>query len=87
VVFFGEGIPFETMIRANEEAERCKVMLIIGTSGVVYPAAEIPHTSKSGGAIIVEINPEETTFTSSITDYFLKGSASAVLPNILAYME
>ncbi|MCX5811909.1 MAG: NAD-dependent deacylase [Proteobacteria bacterium] len=87
VVFFGEGIPFEAMIRANEEAERCKVMLIIGTSGVVYPAAEIPHTSKSGGAIIVEINPEETTFTSSITDYFLKGSASAVLPNILAYME
>jgi len=87
VVFFGEGIPREAMIRANQEAERCKVMLIIGTSGVVYPAADIPHISKSGGAIIVEINPEHTTFTSSITDYFLKGTASTVLPNILKYME
>jgi NAD-dependent deacetylase len=87
VVFFGEGIPFQAMIRANEEAERCRVMLIIGTSGVVYPAAEIPYTSKSSGAIIVEINPEQTPFTSSITDYFLKGAASDVLPKILACIE
>lgn len=87
VVFFGESIPMEAIIKANEEAQRCKVMLIIGTSGVVYPAAEIPHISKSAGAIIVEINPEQTPFTSSITDYFLKGTASAVLPNILAYLK
>jgi len=83
VVFFGEGIPMLEMIRANDEASKCKVMFIIGTSGVVYPAAEIPYASKSNGATIVEINPESTPFTSSISDYFFKGTASDVLPKIL----
>ena len=87
VVFFGEGIPMAEMVRANEEANRCSVMLIIGTSGVVYPAADIPFVSKSRGAAIVEINVEPTPFTSSISDYFLKGSASAVLPKILEHIE
>ena len=83
VVFFGEGIPMLAMVRANEEANKCKVMIIIGTSGVVYPAAEIPYTSKAMGATIIEINPESTPFTSSITDMFFKGSASDILPKIL----
>jgi len=87
VVFFGESIPVEALIKANEEAERCEIMFIIGTSGVVYPAAEIPHKSKSRGAIIVEINPEQTPFTSTITDYFFKGTASFVLPKILEYVD
>lgn len=83
VVFFGEGIPMLAMVRANEEANKCSVMIIIGTSGVVYPAAEIPYTSKAKGATIIEINPESTPFTSSITDMFFKGSASDILPKIL----
>ncbi len=87
LVFFGENIPRDAMINANEEAEKCKVMLVIGTSGVVYPAAEIPHTSKYKGATIVEINTETTFFTSSITDYFFKDTASEVLPKILTYLQ
>lgn len=87
VVFFGEGIPFDAMIRANEEAKNCKVMLIIGTSGVVYPAAELPYISKSRGATIVEINLERTPFTSSITDFFFKGSASTILPEIVKLLR
>lgn len=86
VVFFGEGIPVAEMARANEEADRCGVMLIIGTSGVVYPAAEIPYAAKTKGATIVEINVESTPFTSSITDHFLKGTASDVLPEILKHL-
>ncbi len=86
VVFFGEGIPVNAMIQANEEALACKVMIIIGTSGVVYPAAEIPYTAKARGARIIEINIEATPFTSSITDYFFAGSASLVLPRILEYL-
>lgn len=87
VVFFGEGIPVIEMLRANEEANRCNIMFIIGTSGIVYPAADIPYQAKSKGATIVEINVEKTPFTSSITDYFLKGTASEVLPKILQYLE
>ena len=83
VVFFGEGIPVVEMMRANDEANKCRVLLIIGTSGVVYPAAEIPFASKSNGAAVVEINVSPTPFTSSITDYYLEGSASGVLPEIL----
>jgi len=87
VVFFGEGIPMIAAYRANEEASVCNTLLIIGTSGVVYPAAEIPFTAKSNGATIIEINVEETPFTSSITDHFLKGRASEILPKILEYIE
>jgi NAD-dependent deacetylase len=83
VVFFGEGIPMVEMIRANDESNKCKVLLIIGTSGVVYPAAEIPYASKSKGAAIVEINVAPTPFTSSITDHYLEGNASEILPKIL----
>jgi len=71
------------MVRANEEARRCRVMFIIGTSGVVYPAADLPVLAKSNGATIVEINLEETPFTSSISNFFFAGSASTVLPAIL----
>jgi NAD-dependent deacetylase len=86
VVFFGEGIPMVAMLRANEEANKCGVMFIIGTSGVVYPAAEIPYIAKSKGATIVEINIEPTPFTSSITDYFFTGTASEILPKLLEYL-
>jgi NAD-dependent deacetylase len=71
------------MLRAGQEAASCKVMIIIGTSGVVYPAAEIPFAARSKGATVVEVNLEPTPFTSAITDYFLQGSASVILPAIL----
>lgn len=86
VVFFGEGIPMAEMVRANNEANQCKAMFIIGTSGVVYPAADIPYQAKSKGAVIIEINVEKTPFTSSITDHFLKGTASDILPHILEFL-
>ncbi|HOJ42691.1 MAG TPA: NAD-dependent deacylase [Syntrophorhabdaceae bacterium] len=87
VVFFGEGIPMSAMIRAHDEANKCRVMFVIGTSGVVYPAADIPYQAKSNGALIVEINIDSTPFTHSITDYFLQGTASEILPNILKYLD
>ena len=82
VVFFGEGIPMRAVVQANDEAMRCKVLVIIGTSGVVYPAAEIPYASKANGAVVVEINVSPTPFTTSITDHYLEGSASEILPQI-----
>ncbi len=87
VVFFGEGIPMKAMVQANEEANRCNVLIIIGTSGAVYPAAEIPYMAKQKGATIVEINVEPSPFTSSITDHFFKGSASTVLPEIVRWLR
>ena len=86
VVFFGEQIPVGAMVRANQEANSCKVMIIIGTSGVVYPAAEIPFMAASRGTPIVEINVDPTPFTSSITNHFLEGSSSTIMPAILEEM-
>ena len=83
VVFFGEPIPMSAQIRANQEAVTCKIMMIIGTSGVVYPAAEIPFTAVSKGAAVIEINVSPTPFTSSVTNDFLEGSASKILPGIV----
>lgn len=82
VVFFGESIPFSARKKAETEAKNCDLMLVIGTSGVVYPAAELPYMAKMNKATIVEINLEETPYTHSITDYFLKGKASEILSEI-----
>ena len=83
VVFFGEGIPVAAMARADQEATSCKIMLIIGTSGVVYPAADIPFMASRMGAKIVEINVSPTPFTSAITHHFLGGGASEAMAAIL----
>ena len=83
VVFFGEPIPVSAMIRANQEAGTCKILMIIGTSGVVYPAAEIPFLAASNGAAVIEINVSPTPFTSSVTSHYLEGRASKILPAIV----
>jgi NAD-dependent deacetylase len=87
VVFFGEGIPMLEAIRANQAVEACRMMIIVGTSGVVYPAAEMPYVAKAKGATIVEINMEPTPFTETVSDYFFGGSAARVLPAILAHLD
>jgi NAD-dependent deacetylase len=83
VVFFGEQIPVRAMLRANQEARNCKIMLIIGTSATVYPAADIPYMAKANGATIIEINVEPTSFTSAITHHFFQGKASEVMPLLM----
>lgn len=79
VIFFGEPIPLDIIKQAEEEALKCSLMLIIGTSGMVYPAANLPYIAKSNEAIIIEINLEQTSYTYSISDYFLKGKAEEML--------
>jgi NAD-dependent deacetylase len=82
-VFFGEAIPRSAIERAHDAVQACNIIMIIGTSGVVYPAAEIPFAAASRGAAVVEINLEPTPFTSALSPQFLQGSASDFLPNIL----
>ncbi len=82
-VFFGEPIPWKARVEAEEEAGRCDLMLVIGTSAVVSPACDVPVIAKRGGAKIVEINLEETKLTSYVTDWILKGSASGIMSELL----
>ncbi|HOZ47810.1 MAG TPA: NAD-dependent deacylase [Candidatus Hydrogenedentes bacterium] len=84
VVLFGEMIPTEALVEADRLARRCDVMLVVGTSAQVFPAAELPYIAKRGGAVIIEANTEPTAFTRSITDAFLEGSASETLPKLVS---
>ena len=82
VVFFGEDIPSDAMARAFDEADRADLVLVIGTSAVVYPASGIPSTARRHGAKVVEINLEETDLTHHTTDYFIKGAFGETLPRV-----
>lgn len=81
-IFFGEGIPREAYTNAFADAEKAQVCLIIGSTGEVVPASYVPRTAKQNGAVIIEINPEESQFTSQITDIHLQGNAGAVLAQL-----
>ena len=67
-IFFGEGIPAEAHARSQDAARRTDLMLVIGSTGEVYPAALVPRWAAEAGAKIVEINPESSDFTESVTD-------------------
>ena len=86
-VFFGEMIPAEAMSRSRQAATDCDLMLVVGTSAVVQPAAMIPVIAKNNGAKIVEINPERTPLSGEISDYLIMGAAGEVLNRIVAAME
>jgi len=81
-VFFGEEIPRQALLDSMEEARRCDVMLVVGTSGEVMPASQVPLLAKQSGADIIEINIQETLYTQEISDIFLKGSAPVILKEI-----
>jgi len=83
VVFFGEPIPWEAQNKSFEEARTCDLVLVIGTSAVVYPAAGIPPLAKQGGAKVIEINMEPTPLTGFVSDYLIQGSAGQILPKIV----
>lgn len=82
-IFFGEGIPQLAYQKSFEAAQKTDIVIVIGSTGEVYPAADMPRQAKQNGAKIIEINPEKTLFSNSITDVFLKGKASEVLEEIL----
>lgn len=83
VVFFGEAIPHDALATSNQETRSCSVMLVIGTSAEVQPAASLPDIAKSSGATVIEINIEATGFTGYTSDYFIKGKAGEILPKIV----
>ena len=78
-IFFGEDIPRQAFLDAMEAAKKSDVMLVIGTSGEVMPASQIPLLAKQSGAKIIEINIQHSHYTKEITDIFLDGKASEIL--------
>lgn len=84
IVWFGEPLPKDAWRRAEEAASRADVILVIGTSAVVYPAAALA-THYNDGAYVAEINPEETAISTRV-DCALRGTAADLVPRIVDAM-
>jgi NAD-dependent deacetylase len=78
VVWFGEPLDPQVLDRATEACSRAATMLVVGTSALVQPAAQLPLTAKRAGAQLIEVNLESTPLTPH-ADLALSGAASVVL--------
>lgn len=86
VVWFGEMLPQETFREAVDAASRCDIFLCIGTSGIVYPAASLPHVARDQGSYVVEINPEYTDLSPIVSETII-GKAGTVVPALLTELQ
>ena len=85
-VSFGEPIPRDVAGKSLDEAQRCDLMLICGTSAVVYPFASLPTVARERtGVVIIEINAEPTPLTrDGISDYLIRGKTGEILPAVVS---
>ena len=82
VILFGEELPRDALLKAFYYASRCDVIIVAGTSCMVYPAAELPWMVKNRGGVIMEINGDDTGIT-HVADYVIRGRVGEILPNLL----
>lgn len=87
VVFFGELIPREALDEAEALVRECGVLLVVGTSAQVAPACDLPRLARAGGAFVIEINPEETPLTDTVTDLYVGEGAGAFLADLAAALR
>lgn len=82
VVLFGEGLNEPDWSKAQKAAERADVMLMVGTSGTVWPAADLPLVTAEAGGKIIGVGPEEGD-----ADLWLQGNAATVVPALLRQLK
>ncbi len=85
VVLFGEPMPVAAVQEAFELARSADVMLVVGSSLVVYPAAEIPLVALRAGARMIVVNAEPTPFD-RLAEVVIHGRSGEVLPKIARLM-
>jgi len=86
VVWFGEYLPQDQFVGGENAASECDVFFIVGTSGIVYPAASLIFVAKESGAYLVEVNLEETEMSSIVNKSFY-GEAGKILPQIYSELK
>lgn len=82
IVWFGEQLPDEAWQASVDAAATCDAMVVVGTSGLVYPAAALPDVALASGAVVIEINPEPTPLSPNATET-IRESASTALPRLM----
>ena len=83
VVWFGEQLPDGMWLEAEHAASAAEVLLVIGTSAVVYPAASLVSVARAARARIIEINVDETPISREV-DCSLRGPAGEMLPRLVS---
>jgi NAD-dependent deacetylase len=83
VVWFGEPLPMDVWQAADAASADCDLLLSVGTSSLVYPAAELPLKAAAQGALVVQINPAVTSLN-AVASINLRGTAAQILPALLA---
>jgi NAD-dependent deacetylase len=78
VVWFGESLPEDALEAAFAAARRCQVMLVVGTSAVVQPAASLPLLALQHGAHVVEVNPHPTPLSGLVSEVIRRPAAEAL---------
>jgi NAD-dependent deacetylase len=86
IVWFGESLDPAVIQAAYAASRASDVMVVVGTSSIVYPAAALPLAAAEGGAAIIEINPEPTPLTEAAR-ISIRGKAGEVLPMIDAALD
>jgi NAD-dependent deacetylase len=86
VVWFGEALPQDVWSEAMMQANSCNVMFVVGTSLAVSPANLLPAYAKQNGAILVEVNPEETPMSQSM-DLSIRSTSAKALPELLSIIN
>jgi len=87
VIMFGEGIPPQAYARAFDAAQRCDLMLVVGTSASVAPASQLPLVARRNGAHILEINPTPSEMSEWLTEMHIMEPAAAALRNIVEIVK
>lgn len=86
VVWFGEYLPEDVLATAFALSRECDAMLVVGTSGVVQPAASLPFVAAQAGALIIDVNPEHDEIA-AVADIYLQGRGGEVLPKLVAALR
>ena len=82
VVWFGEALPIAVWEAAETAANRCDLILVVGTSGAVYPAAGLAQRAKRHGARVVIINPQASALD-EVADALIPLPSATALPELL----
>ena len=82
VVWFGEPLPDEAWQRSVEAVTAADVVIVVGTSSIVYPAAGLPELALANGTVVIEVNPERTPLSDAAT-VSLRETAAGALPGLL----
>jgi NAD-dependent deacetylase len=83
VVWFGESLPPLVLAAAEAAARACRLLLVVGTSGAVWPAAGLAGLARRSGATVLIVNPEPSEIDDQ-AHHVLRGTAAGVLPALLA---